>query len=107
MQNIKMRSILQRLNVLQLCLVNILFIFAFMIVNSTLCDDGLSGGECVKHLDNNMFLFQMGINLAFSIYYLVVINKKKWDMLVLNYLIMLVFYAIAATLHSISKAGLF
>jgi hypothetical protein len=78
-----------------------------MTVNSMLCEGGLTGGECVKHKDNDIFFYQMGVNLLFSIYYLAVINKKKWIMLLVNYLVMLIFYVITATLHSISKAGLF
>jgi len=87
--------------------INSILIIAFMIINSFFCPDGLIGGECVKHLDNRVFLFQMTANLLFAGYYLFKINKGKWGILFLNILLTTIIYVVAATLHSISKAGLY
>lgn len=91
----------------QMVLVNSVMIIVFMTVNSFVCQDGLSGGECVKHLDNRVFLFQMTANLLFTGYYLFKIDKSKWGILSLNLFLTAIIYIVAATLHSISKAGLF
>lgn len=78
-----------------------------MTVNSYICQDGLSGGECVKEKDNFMFLILIGLNIAFYIFYLLKADSKKWLMLLLNLLLTGVIYVIAAVIHSITKAGLF
>ncbi len=78
-----------------------------MTINSFVCSDGLGGGDCVKHLDNRAFLFQIIANLFFAGYYLLKINNGKWGILSLNFLLIIVGYIISATLHSILKAGLF
>lgn len=78
-----------------------------MTVNTFVCPDGLCGGECVKHLDNKMFLFQAIANILFAAYYLIKVDKNKWGIIFLNFLLIAIIYIVAATLHSISKAGLF
>ena len=88
-------------------LINSFVIIVFMTVNSILCPDGLSGGACVKQLDNRVFLVQMIANFLYAAYYLHKIDKGKWVMLLVNILLTTVIYIVAATLHSISKAGLF
>lgn len=88
-------------------LINFVVIIVFMTVNSIVCPDGLSGGECVKRLDNRVFLFQMIANFLFAWYYLLRINKGKWQILLVNIFLTTIIYIIAGTLHSISKAGLF
>ena len=91
----------------QMVLVNAVVVIVFMTINSFVCPDGLSGGECVKHLDNKFFLFQMVANLLFAGYYLLKVDRNKWGVLSLNLFLTTIIYIIAATLHSISKAGLF
>jgi hypothetical protein len=78
-----------------------------MYVVSYICPDGLLGGECVKKFDNRMFFVLLGLNVLFSLYYLVKVDKNKWGVLLLNLIIVTVIYVVCATLHSISKAGLF
>lgn len=90
----------------QMVLINTVVILVFMTVNSSVCPDGLSGGVCVKHLDNRIFLVQMIANFLFA-GYLLGIDKGKWGIVTLNLLLTTIIYIIAATLHSISKAGLF
>ena len=97
---------LLKLTLGQMVLINSVVILVFMIVNSFVCPDGLSGGECVKQLDNRLFLLQMITNFLFA-GYLLKIDKGKWGILTLNLFLTTIIYIIAATLHSISKAGLF
>jgi hypothetical protein len=78
-----------------------------MICASLFCEDGLMGGECVKHFDNKMFLVLMTVNLIGGLIYIFKTNKKRWLAIFLSILITSVLYVIMATLHSISKAGLF
>jgi hypothetical protein len=96
-----------RLTLGQMVFTNSIVIIVFMTINSFVCSDGLVGGDCVKHLDNRVFLFQMTANLFFAAYYLFKIDKMKWGILSLNFLLTTIVYIIAATLHSILKAGLF
>jgi hypothetical protein len=98
---------LLKLTLGQMVLINSVVIIVFITINSFVCPDGLSGGECVKHLDNRVFLFQMIANLLFTGYYLLKIDKSKWGILTLNLFLTTIIYIAAATLHSISKAGLF
>ena len=98
---------LTKLTLGQMVLINIVVIIIFMTINSFVCEDGLSGGECIKHLDNQVFAIQMIVNLAFSGYYLYKTNRGKWRILFLNFLLTTIIYLVAATLHSISKSGLF
>lgn len=90
----------------QMVLINSVVILIFMTINSFVCSDGLIGGVCVKHLDNRVFLLQMISNFLFA-GYLLKIDKSKWGILTLNLFLTTIIYIIAATLHSISKAGLF
>jgi hypothetical protein len=98
---------LTRLTLGQMVFINSIVIIVFMTINSYVCSDGLVGGDCVKHLDNRFFLFQMTANLFFAGYYLLKIDKGKWGILTFNLLLTTIIYIIAATLHSILKAGLF
>jgi len=98
---------LSKLTFGQMVFINSIVIIVFMTINSFVCEGGLSGGECVKHFDNRFFAFQIVINLLFAVYYLVKIDKSKWGVLLLNLLLTTIIYVVAATLHSISKAGLF
>ena len=90
----------------QMLLINSVVIFVFMTVNSFVCPHGLSGGECVKHLDNRIFILQMIANFFFA-GYLLKIDKNKWSILTFNIFLTIIIYLVAGTLHSISKAGLF
>src|SRR5688500_8062095 len=96
---------LSRLTLRQMVFANSIVIIIFMTINSFVCADGLVGVDCVKHLDNWAFLFQMTANLFFAGYYLLKIDKGKWGILTLNLLLTTIVYIIAATLHSILKAG--
>lgn len=96
-----------RLTLGQMVFANSIVIIVFMTINSFVCSDGLVGGECVKHLDNQVFPFQIVSNLLFAVYYLLQIDRSKWGVLLLNLLLTTIVYVVAATLHSISKAGLF
>jgi hypothetical protein len=98
---------LSRLTLGQMIFTNSIVIIVFMTINSFVCSGGLVGGDCVKHLDNRVFLFQMTTNLFFAGYYLLKIDKSKWGILSLNFLLTTIVYILAATLHSILKAGLF
>ena len=98
---------LQKLQVGHLILSNLLFIILFMVINSIICEDGLTGGECVKHKDNFIFIIQMVLNFLFYVFYLIIVDRKKWGMLLVNVLLTGVIYIIAATLHSTTKSGLF
>ena len=98
---------LSKLTLGQMVFTNSIVIIVFMTINSFVCEDGLSGGECVKHLDNQVFLFQLVTNLLFAVYYLLKIDKSKSSVLLLNLVLTTIIYVVAATLHSISKAGLF
>ena len=98
---------LSRLTLGQIVFGNSAVIIVLMTINSLVCSDGLVGGDCVKHLDNRAFLFQMTANLLFAGYYLLKVDKRKWGILCLNFLLTTVVYIIAATLHSILKTGLF
>jgi hypothetical protein len=89
-----------------LVFVNSLAIIIYMAFISLICEDGLSGGLCVKQLDNRFFLVQIFINLCFTTFYILKINKRKWGILLINLLLTTVIYTVAAALHSISKAGL-
>ena len=96
---------LQGINLGVLLVVNIFIIIAFMSYNPSACGDGLSGGECVKHKDNFLFLIQIMANVGFSAFYLIAVNKKKWLMLTLSLVLTTFFYIIAATLHSFNESG--
>jgi len=98
---------LLKLTLGQMVLINSVVIIVFMTVNSFVCPDGLSGGECVKQLDNSLFVFQMIANFLFAGYYLHKIDKGKWVILLINIFLTTIIYIVAGTLHSISKAGLF
>jgi hypothetical protein len=98
---------LQTLTLGQIVFTNTVVIIAFMSINSFVCPDGSIGGNCVKRLDERIFLLQMIANFLFAWYYLSRIDKSKWRMHLVNILLTIVIYFLAATLHSISKAGLF
>ena len=78
-----------------------------MICASLFCEDGLIGGECVKHFDNKMFVMLIMINLIGGLIYIFKTSGKRWLAIFLSILLTSVLYVIMATLHSISKAGLF
>ena len=52
----------------QMVLINSVVIIVFMTVNSFVCPDGLIGGDCIKQLDNRVFVFQMLANFLFAGY---------------------------------------
>jgi hypothetical protein len=102
-----MKDKLLKLTLVQVVLINSIVIIVFMKISSLVCPDGPYGGGCVKHFDNRVFMFQIIANLLFTGYYLFRIDRNKWVMLLLNLLLTSIIYIVAATLHSISKAGLF
>lgn len=79
----------------------------FMIGNSFLCTKDISGGECIKSLDNYVFAIQIGLNVAFSLFFFFKINQQNWWKLIVNILILTIFYIISAFLHSVLQIGLF
>lgn len=98
---------ISKLTLGQMFFANAMLIVVYMTINSFVCEDGFSGGECVKHLDNRVFIFQVAANVLFAMYCLFKIGKGKWGILFFNILLTIIVYIIAVTLHSISKAGLF
>ena len=102
-----MMNKLTKLTLGQMVLINSVATIVFMTFNSFVCPDGLIGGDCVKQLDNRVFLFQIIANFLFAGYYLHKIDKDKWVMLLVNIFLTIAIYFVAGTLHSISKAGLF
>lgn len=98
---------LSNLTLGKMVFVNSIVIIIFMTFNSIVCEGGMSGGMCVKHLDNQIFPFQIVANFLFAAYYLLKIDKSKWGILLLNLVLTIIIYIVAATIHSISKAGLF
>ena len=98
---------LLKLTLGQMVFTNAIVIILFMTVNSFVCEDGLIGGDCVKHLDNQIFSFQIAVNFLFAGYYIFKIDKSKWSIIWLYFLLTTIIYIVAATLHSISKTGLF
>jgi len=87
--------------------INSIVILAFMLITSFVCPEGLSGGECVKSLDNKIFFIQVVVYLFMSIVYLVKFDNRKWLKLLVGLIVITLIYVLAATMHSISKAGLF
>jgi ABC-type transport system involved in cytochrome c biogenesis permease subunit len=87
--------------------INFLVMIIFMICASLICENGLMGGECVKHADNKMFLVLLMVNLIGGLIYIFKSNRKGWLTIFLSIFLTSVLYVIMATLHSISKAGLF
>jgi hypothetical protein len=97
---------LSNLSLGKLILINTAAIIAFMSINSLICSNE-GNGDCIKKLDNRVFLFQIIANFLFAWYYIIKIDKAKWIMLLVNILLITAIYFVAGTLHSISKAGLF
>ena len=91
---------LQNLNTGVVLLVNIFVMLAFMKYNSSVCEGSFSGGESVKQKDNSLFFIQVVANIAFVAFYLIVVNKRKWLILMLSLVLTTFFYLVAATLHS-------
>ena len=98
---------LSKLTLKQLIFINSAVIIISMIIISSVCPDGLIGGECAKELDNKMFLLLIIANLVFAVYCIYKTGKNKLGILALNLFLTVMFYTIAGTIHSISKAGLF
>ena len=101
-----MSMLLNNLTLKNVLSVNILITIFFMIINSILCEEGLSGGECVKHKDNFAFTIQICLNLILTLL-VVLVDRSKAKILILNIGITLAFFVVAGTLYSISKAGFF
>ncbi len=95
-----------RVSITKLIGVNSFIILGFMVANSLICPAGFSGGECVKKLDNKIFVYQMVIYLILS-GLLIFFRKVKWPILAVGFLGTIIFYIVAATVHSITKAGIF
>ena len=95
-----MTKMLHNLNAGVMLLVNIFIMLTFMKYNSSVCEGGFSGGECVKQKDNFFFFIQVAVNIAFVAFYLAMVNKKKWLMLIISLVLTIFFYFVAATLHS-------
>ena len=88
-------------------LINVVILITFMVIASFMCDDGLTGGECVKNYDNRFFSILIFANVLFSTFTLYKSGSRKLGMLLLNILIMIILFFVFATCHSISKVGLF
>lgn len=97
---------LSQINLKYLILINGIVMLMFMTINSFYCKEGLIGGDCVKRNDNVAFLIQKSINIVFSIYFIVAIDKKKWVLFLLNFISLIILYTMLATIHSITKAGI-
>jgi hypothetical protein len=91
----------------RLILGNLLIILAFMICTSFYCGESFIGGECVKRLDGKMYFVLLTINILGGIVYFIKTRKNILITLLVNILIATIFYIFLATMHSISKAGLF
>jgi hypothetical protein len=102
----KMTTFLNKITFLNLLLTNTLLIIVYMTIGSYLCDDGLSGGECVKEKDRILFPILLGLNLAFCVLFLLKGDKEKRWILLPNIVLMLVIFYVAAFMHSVFKAGL-
>ncbi len=92
---------------IKLVATNFFVMLILMIYASLFCEDGLKGGECVKHFDNKMFLVLLMVNLVGGLIYIFKTSGRRWLAIFLGILLTSVLYVIMATLHSISKAGLF
>ncbi len=97
---------LKNINLKFLLLVNFVFILIFMNIVSLTCPDNYAGIECVHSRDNKFFLLQCLLNLIFSAIYLIKIDKSKWKIFLLNFILLPTIYMIMAFIHSISKCGL-
>lgn len=86
---------------------NSLIILIFMICSSFYCGESFIGGECVKRVDNRMFIVLLSTNIIGGIFYYIKTKKNILLSLILNIIITSVLYVVMATIHSISKAGLF
>lgn len=97
---------LKNINLKFLLLVNFVFILIFMNIVSLTCPDNYAGIECVHSRDKKFFLLQCLLNLIFSAIYLIKIDKSKWKIFLLNFILLPMIYMIMAIIHSISKCGL-
>jgi hypothetical protein len=86
---------------------NSLIMLCFMVINSFVCPGGFTGSECVKNWDSRIFFIQGFGYVVLSIVYLFNFDRRKWLKLLLGLLTITVIYVVAATLHSITKAGMF
>jgi hypothetical protein len=90
-----------------LILLNTIVMLIYMMLNSTICGDGLSGGECIKHKDNLLFFIQLVINLILLVANVQKNGRKNLPKFLKLFAILIFIYIILATIHSISKAGFF
>ena len=91
----------------KLVLGNFIIILAFMIYFSFYCGDNFIGGECVKNLDNKMYFGLLTVNIIGGIIYFIKTKNNILLSFFLNIIITTIIYIVMATIHSISKAGLF
>lgn len=101
-----MKYLLDNINLTFLILFNFIFTLVFMNIVSLNCPDNYSGIECVHKNDNLLFFTQFILNLLFSIFYLIKVNKLKWKIFLINIVLLPFLYIIMAFFHSISKCGL-
>ena len=98
---------LYNINLKFLVISNLIAMGLYMTINSFICEDGLSGGECVKNNDNKLFLIQIAINSILLIVNLWKNGSKSLIMFSKFFSLLILTYSILGTIHSISKAGLF
>lgn len=98
---------------LKISIRTLLFINTFVIIFSMIwvCNhtpEGWEGGILSKEYGNIIFLLLMLLNLLYSIYYAIKINRtpKRILFLLLNVIAIFVIYTICAVILSISKIGL-
>ena len=97
---------LKNINLKFLLLVNFVFTVMFMSIVSLNCPDNYIGIKCVHTIDNRCFLLQATLNLIFTAFYLIKIDKSKWKIFLLSLILLPITYTIMAFIHSISKCGL-
>ena len=92
----------------ELLLTNTFVIIFSMILIYIFTPDGWEGGTLGKKYGNLVFLILLALNLLYSFYYVIKINRspKRILFLVLNLIAFYVIYNICAIIHSISKVGL-
>jgi hypothetical protein len=92
----------------QLLLINTFVIIFSMILIYNFTPDGWEGGTLGKKYGNIVFLILLALNLLYSFYYVIKINRsiERIVFLLLNLVAVYIIYVICAVLHSISKVGL-
>lgn len=97
-----------KISICKLLLINTITLILSMILIYHFTPLGHEGGMLGKKYGNIFFTVWMGVNLLYSVYYVITINHapKRILFLLLNLVAIFVIYSICAIIHSISKVGL-